>query len=315
MDVTFDALLSQKSDGLTLYQYLDGYFPFIENNNWAQRLVRGLTTVNDVVTHDNPVLIKGQSLRFTVNNYEEDPVDTGWKLLWQNDDLLAIHKPANLPVHRTTRNIYYTLAALVRRDSQWPEAQLLHRLDQETAGIVLFAKNQQKAAHWQPKFKSLLNEKVYQAIVYGRPSWDSIELTNELAVRKNSAIRCQMHVCEGDEKGKISTTQFRVLETFGEYSLIECLLLTGRKHQIRAHLAHLGHPIVGDKIYAHDGEFYLKRLDDAITDNDVRQLKTPHHLLFAQRVKLDLSEVESEYINIENEFFPEAWLSFIRENR
>ena len=215
-------------------------------------------------------------------------------------------------MHRTTRNVYNTLTALVRRDSDWPDAQLLHRLDQETAGIVLFAKNNAQAKLWQPKFHRLVTQKIYQAIVYGTPDWTERELSNKLAVRADSPIRCQMHVCRADEKGKTSTTRFRVVQRMAGFSLIECELITGRKHQIRAHLAHLGHAIVGDKIYAHRGEYYLHRLADSLTPVHQQQLLSPHHLLLAHRVTLQLSDDQQAMpLAIVDDHYPAAWQAFL----
>ena len=312
MDVTFVAVVSHQGDGLSLYAYLDGYFPFIDNNDWAVRLVADTTLVDDSVVVGNPLLRLGQQLSFCLNHYSEEAVDIGWQLLWQNDALFAVHKPANLPVHRTTRNVYNTLTALVRRTSDWPEAQLMHRLDQETAGIVLFAKNNDQAKLWQPKFHTLVTQKIYQAIVYGTPDWTELEVSNKLAVRGNSPIRCQMHVCRADEKGKASTTRFRVVQRMLGYSLIECELVTGRKHQIRAHLAHLGHAIVGDKIYAHQGEYYLHRLADSLTQEHQQQLLSPHQLLLAHRVTLQLSDDEQTApVVIVDDHYPMAWQAFL----
>jgi len=311
MDVTFSAVVSHRGDGLLLYAYLDGYFPFIDNNDWKTRLVADATWIDASLVAGNPVLCTGQTLCFKLKDYREETVDSQWQLLWQNDDLFAVHKPANLPVHRTTRNIYNTLAALVRRDSDWPEAQLLHRLDQETAGIVLFAKDPVQAKIWQPKFHTLVAQKIYQALVYGTPLWHELEVTNNLAVRADSPIRCQMYVCAAGEKGKTSTTRFRVLDRLAGYSLIQCELVTGRKHQIRAHLAHLGHAIVGDKIYAHQGEYYLQRLADAVTAADEQKLRSPHHLLFAHSVALQLTENSDQRVVIVDAHYPAAWQAFL----
>lgn len=324
MNVTFNAEIKKKSDGLTLFDYLDGYFPFLLAVDWRQKLLSGSVKVGGELIGNNlevanPMLHMGEVLEFTVIDYEEESVNEAWKILWQNDALIAVHKPENLPVHRTTRNVYNTLSALVRRESGWPEAQLLHRLDQETSGIVMFAKTKQQALFWQPQLNKLLMQKKYLAVVYGNPTWQTFELTKDLATRPSSAIRSKMYVCESGEKGKTSTTLFKVLERFESYSIVECELVTGRKHQIRAHLSFLGHPIVGDKIYSNEGEYYLKRLIKAVTSTDNAQLITQHHLLIAQYVRLNLNLddgdtldfVGAEYIDIVDPHFPSQWKSFI----
>lgn len=312
MDATFTEVIDKKGHGLYLFDHLKNRFPYLEPACWQAFIADPRVCIDGIVTTENPPLIRGQQLRYSICNYSEPAVDTRWQLLWQNDEIVALHKPALLPVSRTTRNIYNNLIELVRRQSPWPDAHLLHRLDLETAGVILLGKNKAAATHWQPKLKQLLQRKIYRAIVYGIPAWQTLDFECCLAPRKESPIRCKMYC--GDE-GKESQSRFKVLAHQGEYSLVECELITGRKHQIRAHLAELGHPIVGDKIYANNGEFYLKRLEDAVTEHDKQQLQTPHHLLFAQEVTLDLSDNPSLPPQvISNCHYPDAWVLFCTEN-
>lgn len=320
MDIEHIDTVPERGDGLALHDYLRGCWPFLHTPCWHQ-LIADLTLEIDGISlasagDNNPTLKRGQALHYWLRDYSEDAVDTDWKLLWQGEDIVAVHKPANLPVSRTTRNFYNTLIRLVRRDSDWPDAHLLHRLDLDTAGIILLGKNNAAASYWQPKLHQLLQRKVYQAVVYGKPDWVKTELECRLATRAEHKIRCQMHVCDDGEKGKLCRTGFKLLRSSGDYSIIECELFTGRKHQIRAHLAHLGHPIVGDKIYSNNGEFYLKRLCDEDTPADHAKLMTEHHLLMAQRVELNLNSESapnhSEKISIINPHFSPTWTDFCR---
>lgn len=312
MDATFNEVIDNKGDGLCLFDHLKNRFPYIDTDCWEHFIATGEIELDGQPVSDNPPLRTGQRLRYCITGYSEPPVDTRWQLLWQNDEILALHKPASLPVSRTTRNIYNCLIELVRRESPWPDAHLLHRLDLETAGIILLGKTKADAARWQPKLKQLLARKIYRAVVYGQPHWQgegqSHRCTLALTTKKESPIRCQMHA---DPAGKASETRFRLLSSNGYFSIIECELITGRKHQIRAHLAALGHPIVGDKIYSNSGEYYLKRLADAHTEADREKLLSPHHLLFAQRVALQLSDDPTAPRQwIENPHYPEAWQHF-----
>jgi 23S rRNA pseudouridine1911/1915/1917 synthase len=303
-------MIEQKSQGLSLLEHLEPCIPYLSTDDWLALLQSGGIQLNGEVVCDNVPLQQGQQLTYTIKNYQEDPVNIGWRLLWEGDDIIAIHKPANLPVSRTTRNVYNTLIQLVRRESRWPDAHLLHRLDLETSGIILLSKDKKGASQWQPQLKSLIEQKIYHAVVYGNPAWQETSLECKLNTRQDSPIRCQMHVCEEGEKGKASHTRFKVIQSGEGYSLLECELLSGRKHQIRAHLAHLGHPIVGDKIYAHDGDFYLKRLQDAITEQDQERLQTPHHLLHAQQLIIHASNPTPQTL-IDNDY-PEAFQNFCR---
>lgn len=327
MDIEQIAIVHPRGDGLTLHEYLRGCWPYLNDECWQQLMGDSSLEIDAISLADlgdlNPTLKQGQALHYTLRNYREDDVDSDWKLLWQGDDIIAVHKPANLPVSRTTRNFYNTLIRMVRRDSDWPDAHLLHRLDLDTAGIILLGKNNAAASYWQPKLPQLLQRKIYQAVVTGKPDWRELEFECHLAERPDSPIRCQMHVCEAGEKGKVSKTGFKVLKSSPDerYSIIECELFSGRKHQIRAHLAHLGHPIVGDKIYSNSGDFYLKRLNDRETKADWLKLQTEHHLLFAQRVELNTHKADAvdsspngqvALTTITNPHYPPAWLAFCR---
>ncbi len=308
MNAVFKETIEQKSQGLCLLEHLEPCIPYLNQEAWRALLLCGGIQLDGKVVLDNVVLQMGQQLVYTIADYQEDPVNVGWRLLWEGTDIFAIHKPANLPVSRTTRNVYNTLIQLVRRESPWPDAHLLHRLDLETSGLILLSKDKQGASCWQPQLKALIQQKIYHAVVYGIPEWQETEFQCVLNTRKDSPIRCQMHVCSEEEKGKASHTRFKVIATGKGYSLLECELLTGRKHQIRAHLAHMGHPIVGDKIYSHGGDYYLKRLQDAVTVQDQVRLQTPHHLLHAQQLVINPSPNQNKVL-INNDY-PDAFQAF-----
>nr|WP_232846433.1 RNA pseudouridine synthase [Amphritea pacifica] len=206
---------------------------------------------------------------------------------------MAVYKPHLLPVSRTTRNLYNTLISLVRRQTPYYDARLLHRLDSETAGVILLAKHASADRQWKPRLDQLIIEKVYHAWVTGIPLWQSKTLVCELSERADSAIRSQVYVVDGSDrkhfvKPRHSKTAFRVLYSEAGNALIECRLYTGRKHQIRAQLSYLGHPVVGDKIYGHRGYFYLKRIEEGLDATDFRVLGSRYHRLQAVELTLNI---------------------------
>ncbi len=233
----------------------------------------------------------GQTLSITLPGHIEDPVDTGWQLIWENSEIMAVYKPHLLPVSRTTRNLYNTLIQLIRRQTPYYDAHLLHRLDTETSGLILIAKDKAADKMWKKQLGQLITQKIYHARVYGRPTWTQQTLECELSERLGSEIRSQIYVVDPEQselfsKPKQSKTAFRVLSHTQDSSLIECQLFSGRKHQIRAQLAHLGHPIIGDKIYAHDGHYYLKRLEAPLTPDEIERLGAQYHQLQAVRLQI-----------------------------
>jgi 23S rRNA pseudouridine1911/1915/1917 synthase len=311
MDAVFSFEVDQALSGFELLEHLPTCIPYLSEVQCMSLLLQGGITIDGQVISDNLVMLEGQSIAYTVPDYKEGEVDTRWQLLWQNGEIAAVHKPSNLPVSRTTRNVYNTLIQILRRESPWPDAHLLHRLDLETSGIILIGQNKASASKHQPNLPHLIQRKIYHAIVKGSPSWDQLDYQCDLNTSKDSPIRCQMHKVE---KGKTSQTKFTVLKSNGQYSIVECELMTGRKHQIRAHLSILGHPIVGDKIYSNQGDFYLKRLKDETTQADEDALITPHHLLHAYQVHINPDECEqAKPVVLTDTQYSDAWMWFIKE--
>ncbi|WP_413110382.1 RluA family pseudouridine synthase [Thaumasiovibrio sp. DFM-14] len=302
--------VAAKNQDRFITEHLNALFPF-SKHDWSQLILSGHVTLDSQPATTDSQLKTGQQLQVLFEDYAEPKVDTQWRLLWHHGDIAAVYKPATLPVSRTTRNIRDTLISLVQRESDWADAHLLHRLDLETAGIVLIGKSQQAAARWQPHLKSLMQKKIYEAVVYGEPDWQQTEVECQLNTRSNSPIRCQMHVCAANEKGKQSHTRFSVIRRHQGFAVIRCELITGRKHQIRAHLANLGHPIVGDKIYANQGQYYLNRLNDCLSKQDEKQLLSPHHLLLAKEVTLN---IDGQAFCITTPHYPKAWQTFCAQS-
>jgi len=319
MRAKFRLCCSQKAQGQSAYRYLRSYFPFLPEPIWRAFVEQNKLLLDGQAYVEGSPLTPGQNLEFCIDNYQEDPVNEDWQLLWQNQDLMAVHKPAGLPVSRTTRNIYHNLSASLQRE-QWPQAQVLHRLDKDTAGVIMVAKTLAAATLWQSKIKDIIQAKTYQAIVYGCPSWQHKDFQCWLGRRGDSEIRSKMYVCPeqpdnwpapGYLKPKHSHSVFEVLATNGHYSLLQCRLHTGRKHQLRAQLAHLAHPIVGDKMYAHQGQMYLRRLRDEFSPQDQQVLQTEHQLLFAQSINLCLPDHRPQQIT--SPHYSAEWQCFCAE--
>ena len=287
--------------------------------DWQNALERGYVYLDQRVqtpADTERTLIPGQRYALYKPQHQEGPVDIGWKLLWQNHELMAVHKPARLPVSRTTRNLYNTLISLVRRETQYTDAHLLHRLDAETSGLILLAKNSHCDRKWKKRLDRLLVRKRYLALVWGKPDWYEYDCQCYLAEDSGSSIRSRVFCLTEEQvnseshwiKPKLSHTRFRHIQT-GEFqntdiSLIECELLTGRRHQIRTQLAWLGYPIIGDKIYSNDGFFYLKRLEQDLSADDYARLGAAHQLLHAASVELN---VYGESIKIQDSHLPDDW--------
>ncbi|NRA15467.1 MAG: RluA family pseudouridine synthase [Oceanospirillaceae bacterium] len=278
--------------------FMQLHLPQLETPELQQWLADKSISLDGTPASAQSSISAGQTLCIELKQHFEQKVNCQWQLIWENTEIMALYKPELLAVSRTTRNLHNTLIGLVRRQSPHYNAQLLHRLDIETSGLILLAKDSLADKKWKPQLQQLITTKIYHAIVKGVPSWRQYDCQTELAERLDSEIRCKMYVVDEQQprdqyrKPKQARTVFKLLKSQGQYSLIECQLYTGRKHQIRAHLAHLGLPIVGDKIYSHEGHYFLKRLASVagLTPEDYQVLGAQNHLLRAVQLNLQLAD-------------------------
>jgi tRNA pseudouridine32 synthase/23S rRNA pseudouridine746 synthase/23S rRNA pseudouridine1911/1915/1917 synthase len=173
----------------------------------------------------------------------------GLKILYEDKDILVVDKPAGLLSVATatnkTRTAYYFLTDYVRKGCPKSRNRLftVHRLDQWTSGVLVFAKSEEIKLQLQAQWKE--TEKKYLAVVHGHPAQKEGIITSYLAENKAFVV----YSTPDPAKGKLSRTAYKVLKETGQFSLLEVGLLTGRKNQIRVHLADSGHPVVGDRKY------------------------------------------------------------------
>lgn len=170
------------------------------------------------------------------------------RTIFQDENALVLDKPAGVSVHpRDGDAVEKTIVDEIRdrvEDSDQFRPGIVHRLDKDTSGIIIVAKNPKAKAFLQAQFKDRKVQKTYIALVHGHPEQD--EAIIDLPIGRHSRNPMKRAVVGN---GKEAITRYKVTKKFKDYALIEAYPKTGRTHQIRVHLAHLGHPIVGDSVY------------------------------------------------------------------
>lgn len=189
--------------------------------------------------------------------YENDiiPEDIPLDVVYEDDDLIVINKPAGLVVHPGCGNYHGTLVNAIAwhlrnvpsYDPNDPQVGLVHRIDKDTSGLLVVAKTPDAKTSLGMQFYNKTTKREYNALVWGIVEADKGTITGNIG--RNPKDRMQMAVLSDPEQGKHAVTHYEVLERLGYVTLVKCVLETGRTHQIRVHMKHIGHVLFNDERY------------------------------------------------------------------
>ena len=249
---------------LRIDKYLMGLIQNATRNKIQIAATEGNIFVNDAMVKSNYKVKANDVVRVMLTHppYENHiiPENIPLDVVYEDDTLLLINKLSGMVVHPGHGNYTGTLVhALAYHFDNLPmnsseRPGLVHRIDKDTSGLLVIAKTEAAMTHLAKQFEAKTSEREYVALVWGNVVADKGTIEGNLA--RHLKDRMQMAVFADPEIGKPAVTHYKVLERFGYVTLISCQLETGRTHQIRAHLKHIGHPLFNDERYG--GHLILK---------------------------------------------------------
>ncbi|MDD9940355.1 MAG: RluA family pseudouridine synthase [Myxococcales bacterium] len=226
------------------------------------------------------IVRSGEIVLLVRERFQEPDVPLTFDVVHDDGEILGLNKPAGLPIHRTASYHRHTLTYLLR-ERYGPGGfvpRVAHRLDRETSGLVLCGRSTFAERGLKTAFERRAVRKTYLAIVHGLPDTDTGEITVPMA-RAREGLHVLM---ETREDGLAAHTEYRVVARRAEHALLSLSPRTGRQHQLRVHLAAIGHPIVGDKLYGPERERpFLEVMEHGLTPDLVARLGHPRQALHA----------------------------------
>lgn len=278
--------LGPEADGLTVLEYLSQRYCHSSSAEWAARIASGQVLIGAQPVHHERILRRGDALIWQRPPWTEPEAPTSFSILYEDEDLLAVHKPAGLPTLPGGNFLQSTLLYQVRVYAA--EAAPLHRLGRWTSGIVLCARNHKSRQELMRQWSAKKVDKRYRAWASGQPVWNELNISTPIGLVPHPLLG-SLHAAH--PQGKPSLSQVTLLERRDDSFICDVRIATGRPHQIRIHLAAAGHPLVGDPLYVAGG---VPAIDSQALPGDPGYHLHAAELRFRHPVSGHLLTIESE---------------------
>lgn len=285
MERNVQTIIKEKNAGVSVLAYLLERFPYRSEEQWLKSIETKQLTVNDLAVDAEQILLTDDVISLDLSDVEEPKVNKNYKIVYEDEWLMVIDKPGDLPVHPGGPFYRNTLWYMLK--DKYPSLHLISRLDRETSGLMLVALHPKVARSLSKQMEKRKITKEYLVLVEGDfPEY--VSAPGFISYNEDSAVYKKMkftHDEDYQQHGKMGCfTEFERVEKNNGLSLVRCKLHTGRRHQIRLTIHSLGFPVVGDKIYGVDDSCYIRFVEKRITEEDYQNLRLKRQALHSHQL-------------------------------
>jgi len=277
---TYTKTVKQKDAGKTLLAFYSDAFPNEASTIWLEKIQNGKILINNKQANAQDILQAGWITQHTRDNITEPAVNTAIALIYEDENILVLNKPAPLPVHASGRYIKNTLMAILAEAFPDKNYKIVHRLDANTTGLLLLAKNSETASELIRQFSSKQVKKTYLAWVEGLLDKEVFTINENIAQNTQKAGSRLL-----SQQGETAETQVKALQHKNGNTLVQLNPKSGRTNQLRLHLASIEHAIIGD--YGYKNFEYFKQNPMTYQEDCL--------MLHAWKLQFVLNEVEFKF--------------------
>lgn len=257
-ELTRTLTVKKPDEGKSVLDFFLARFPYIPREKWMSRIENGWIYSDKHVLGADSLLKSQQVVHHFSPRVVEPAVPDEVKIIKKTEDWLAVYKPAPMPMHQGGRYNKNTLVHILS-EMGYPEVKIVHRLDAVTSGLVILARNKPTALAMTRLFSENRVKKIYRAVVEGEFPDKPFEVNAPIRRKNGFVFECG-HDLRNTKK---AITQFTLEKREEGLSLVRCIPVTGRTHQIRLHLQYAGFPVLDDPIYGKDGDQTGRKLQNS----------------------------------------------------
>jgi 23S rRNA pseudouridine1911/1915/1917 synthase len=274
--------INNRFAGMRIDAYLTEKYTYNSRNQWQKLIDAGTVLLNNKEVKSSTKIPRDSIVTYDIGDFQEKPINENYSILYEDDHLFIINKPAGIPVHSSGKYFNNTLISILRRDFPDKNLNLINRLDRETSGVILLGKSSSVQRNIGNQFIEKQVKKTYIAYTFGEIKDDDFSVDAPISeAGKSGVVRIRMIVDKVN--GLHALTRFQVDMRKNGFTKVNCFPVTGRTNQIRVHLAHKGYPIVGDKLYSGNDLDFLGFVEHGNTPEIIGRVILPRQALHAYK--------------------------------